>query len=152
MQTIISHSTMIRCNIMDLFGYITKPWLWHEWQPHSLCQIPPQELRIGDQFCENITITPFRTFPIKVSQNPIYEVMEIYPNQKWVLKGKFQNSDIQISYEFKPITNTKTKFIKTMTVNTKGSETVLHPLLHLYLQHRSNKSISQLKQTCERRF
>ena len=153
MESTVTQSITIRCNTKDLFDYVNKPRLWSKWNDQSLqASTINNDLRVGDRFKEKMSLQLFSALPFTLYQEPIYEVVEIYPNRKWVIHGKMHKSDIHISYEFQPITNKRTKFKQTLIVKTKGTEKVWHPLLHLYFKHTSLKALNKLKETCEIRF
>jgi uncharacterized protein YndB with AHSA1/START domain len=47
-----------------VYGYVTRPWRWHEWNPASRSATPSNHaLAVGDTFEEEIELTPLTPPP-----------------------------------------------------------------------------------------
>jgi uncharacterized protein YndB with AHSA1/START domain len=47
-----------------VYGYVTRPWRWHEWHPASRSATPSNHaLAVGDTFEEEIELTPLTPPP-----------------------------------------------------------------------------------------
>lgn len=150
MKSTLTNIITINCNITQLFDYVTQPWLWHEWHPNSISALRnTQILKAGDQFEEDILLTPFTPLPIKIKKHSVYDVLESIPNQKWMVEGKMNNGMIRIIYEFYALSEHSTEFKRRLIFNTRGSYNLLHPILYRYLKKTSAIALHNLKQTFE---
>ena len=153
MKSILSNKIVIDCTVSDIFDYVTQPWLWHEWHPNSISAVRKKHpLKAGDQFEEDIELSPLEPLPIKIKKHSIYDVLESKPNEKWIVEGAMSNGKIRIKYEFYALSETSTEFKRTLMFNTKGAYNLLHPILYRYLKRTSSLAIHRLKETCESKF
>lgn len=153
MKSILKNTTVINCAIDALFDYVTQPWLWHEWHPNSISAVKNKNpLKVGDQFAEEIELTPLTPLPIKIKKHSVYDVLESKPNEKWIVEGNMKNGKIRIKYEFYARSASTTEFKRTLIFYTKGSYNLLHPILYRYLKKTSAIAVANLKHTCETKF
>lgn len=149
MMTILKNTIIINCPVADLFDYVTQPWLWHEWHPNSISATRPAEfLKVGDQFDEYIELKPMQPLAFTLKRLTHYQVIQVEPLQRWVVKGFANNGELSIEYEFIALER-GTQFSRSLSFNLSGIYRLMMPLMSAYLKKTSVIALNHLKQKLE---
>ena len=149
MTTMIKHEVEMACSPEQLFGYVTRPWLWHQWHPNSMwAESNVEELGVGDRFHELYAITLFPPIPFKIKRHLHYEVLESIPNRLWRVRARGKDNEINFCYEFSP-SKTGVLYTRTLTYELKGISVVMTPWMRRRNREMSVEALSNLKARAE---
>ena len=149
MKESICNTIEITCTPEKIYGYITQPWLWHEWHPNSKsAQAKNSSLKKGDTFDEEIELQPLSPLPLKMRRKTRYQVVAATPSTHWCVKGKMSGGRLKINYEFKP-SKAGVTFTRTLTYEATGINRVISPFLRSRMREMSLLALSNLKAKLE---
>ena len=149
MPVIIKNKISIACPVESLFGYVTQPWLWHEWHPNSKsAKASVDNLMEGDSFDEVVELQPLLPIPITMKRQTEYLVFGRNEISFWEVKGIMKDGWLKIRYEFQPSSN-GTDFIRTLTFEATGLSRLLMPMLKKNMEVKSLEALNNLKDKLE---
>lgn len=125
-MTILTNEILIAATPQEVFDYVSRPDLWHEWHPASTsAELPRVPLKVGDAFREIITVK----YPlISVQRQTAYTVTVSDPATTWEVQGKSSLFDLTIHYDFTSV-GEGTVFRRTLTYVVHGWLAYFEPLL-----------------------
>ncbi|MBT8048358.1 MAG: SRPBCC family protein [Xanthomonadales bacterium] len=135
----------------QLFNYVTKPWLWHEWHPNSKsAQSAHRILAAGDAFDEVIEVKPLAPLPLRMTRRTAYTVTRSEPFQAWETMGRMKDGWVRIRYDFEE-KGSVTFFSRTLDFDVTGLTRVLLPLLKSRMEKQSMVALHNLKTKMQER-
>lgn len=149
MKESLSNTIEIACTPEKLFGYVTQPWLWHQWHPNSKsAQAKNKLLKKGDSFDEVIEIQPLSPLPFKMRRNTQYQVIAATANTHWCVEGKMSGGFLKINYEF-VASKVGVIFTRTLTYEVTGVSQIIFPFLKPRMREMSLLALTNLKSKIE---
>lgn len=124
--TALTNEILIAASPRQVFDYVSRPDLWHEWHPASTsAELPRVPLQVGDAFREIITVK----YPlISVKRQTSYSVTISDPTTTWQVQGKSSLFNLTIHYDFTRV-GEGTLFRRTLTYLVHGGLAYFEPLL-----------------------
>ncbi|SFL94942.1 SRPBCC family protein [Marinobacter zhejiangensis] len=151
MKDEIRNDIEIACTPAELFGYVTQPWLWHEWHPNSKsAKAVVETLSEGDCFDEVIELQPLSPLPLTLRRKTHYKVVTVEPGHHWLVEGEMSGGWLQIDYRFEP-SETGVRFIRTLTYEAQGANRLFAPFLKSRMKAMSLLALRNLKAHLEAR-
>lgn len=138
---------LIAAKAPEVFDYVSRPDLWHEWHPASTsADLPRTPLQVGDEFREIITVTyPF----IQVQRETHYRVILSDRAARWEVRGSSSLFDLTIHYEFE-VRDQSTLFMRTLTYDVKGPLAWFEPfVVRPRIASQSAAALQNLKKKLE---
>jgi len=147
-ETMLTNEIFIAATPQQVFDYVSRPDLWHEWHPASTsAELPRVPLQVGDAFREIITVK----YPlISVKRQTAYTVTISNPVTIWEVQGKSSLFDLTIHYDFTRV-GEGTLFRRTLTYLVHGGLAYFEPLLvRPKIKSQSAAALANLKRRLER--
>ncbi|MGJ8687043.1 MAG: SRPBCC family protein [Spongiibacteraceae bacterium] len=149
MKDEICNTIDIACSAEKIYGYVTQPWLWHEWHPSSKsAKASVNTLSVGDSFDEVIELQPLSPLPLALKRHTHYTVLAATPSSHWQVEGKMQGGWLQINYEFTP-SSIGVSFTRTLRYEARGLNRLIAPLLRPRMRDMSQLALRNLKAKLE---
>lgn len=131
---------------VDVFNYVTQPWLWHEWHPSSIsAKAAHSILATGDEFDEVIEVQPLTPLPFRMTRSTHYTVIESVPWQRWQVEGKMKDGWLQIRYDLSEHDGI-TLFKRKLSFDVSGFNRMLKPFLRSRMEKISILALQNLRQ------
>lgn len=146
--TALTNEILIAASPRQVFDYVSRPDLWHEWHPASTsAELPRVPLQVGDAFREIITVK----YPlISVKRQTSYSVTISDPTTTWQVQGKSSLFDLTIHYDFTRV-GEGTLFRRTLAYSVKGPLRWFEIIaVRPKIRNQSAQALKQLKAHIER--
>jgi hypothetical protein len=145
MSISIQNEIEIAASAEELFNYVTRPWLWHEWHPSSKsANAAHSVLATGDEFIEVLEVQPLAPLPPRMTRETEYTVTESVPFQTWETEGRMKDGWIRIRYDFAEKGGV-TFFCRTLEFDVTGLNRILLPMLKSKMEKLSMVALNNLK-------
>lgn len=144
----MTHNIDVSCSTLDMFNYINKPWLWHEWHPNSVgANSTVESLSEGDCFVENFALRPVPFIPLTIRQTISYKVIKSEPGVYLELLGVMGNqwATINFCYNFDK-TDTGCRFQRALSYKLHGVFKLLSIVIFKINKRVSDKAMIALKE------
>lgn len=145
--TTLINEILIATTPKQVFDYVSRPDLWHEWHPASTsAELPRVPLQTGDAFREIITVK----YPlVSVQRQTTYKVTISSPVTSWEVQGKSSLFDLTIHYDFTRV-GESTLFRRTLTYQVHGGLAYFEPVLvRPKIKSQSAAALANLKRRLE---
>ncbi|MFZ5723797.1 MAG: SRPBCC family protein [Pseudomonadota bacterium] len=150
MPTVLHNRIFIARTPAQVYAYVTRPWLWHEWHPNSRSATADREiLQVDDRFDETIAVQPLSPLPLTLLRATRYRVLTAEPGVCWEVHGEMRDGWLRIRYDF-VAENGGTRFERTLTYAASGASRLLMPLLRPRMARNSVIALENLRKRLEK--